>query len=184
MKREFLKNFKVGELELPEEVITAILDENSRDIGAAKAKFSDYDDLKNQLVEAGKTIESFKAMDVDGVKRAAEEWKKKAEEAQREAEEKISAMQFESLLENSISAAKGRSSKAVRALLDVDALKASKNQSEDTKKALEALKKEQSYLFETEETPPPFAVGPGTQPPGEQGFGFHFTGIRPHTMEK
>lgn len=36
MKREFLQNFKVGELPLPKEIIDAILDENSRDIGEAK----------------------------------------------------------------------------------------------------------------------------------------------------
>ena len=52
MKREFLQNFKVGDQALPKEVIHAILNENSRDIGEAKKQFADYDTIKNQLAEA------------------------------------------------------------------------------------------------------------------------------------
>lgn len=37
MKREFLQNFKIGDQQLPKEVIDAILDENGRDIEAAKS---------------------------------------------------------------------------------------------------------------------------------------------------
>ena len=52
--------------------------------------------------------------------------------------------------------------KAVKALLDVDALKASKNQRDDIDAALEALKKDAGYLFdEDNNTPPPYAGGTG-----------------------
>ena len=37
MNKEFLKNFKVGNATLPDEVINAIMQENQRDIDAAKA---------------------------------------------------------------------------------------------------------------------------------------------------
>ena len=43
----------------------------------------------------------------------------------------------------------------------VDGLNASKNQSDDIKAALEALKKDSGYLFEDDQTPPPYAPGPG-----------------------
>lgn len=162
MKREFLKNFKVGEQELPKEVIDAILDENSRDIDAAKAKFSDYDDLRRQLEEANRSIEGFKALDVDGVRKAADEWKAKYEQAQRDAAAKIADMEFSGVLESAIRDAKGRSVKAVSALLDIDALKESKNRAEDIRAALAALKKDSGYLFEAEQTPPPYAPGAGT----------------------
>ena len=36
MKRDFLQNLKAGEQALPKEVIDAIMDENGRDIEAAK----------------------------------------------------------------------------------------------------------------------------------------------------
>lgn len=39
MKREFLQNFKVGELPLPKEIIDAILDENGRDRTTAGTAF-------------------------------------------------------------------------------------------------------------------------------------------------
>ena len=42
MKREFLQNFKVGDQALPKEIIDAIMDENGRDIEAAKKRFADY----------------------------------------------------------------------------------------------------------------------------------------------
>ena len=164
MKREFLKNFKVGEQELPKEVIDAILDENSSDIDAAKAKFADYDAVKAQLAEASQTIESFKGMDVEAIRREADQWKSKAEEAEQAAAAKIAEMEFSGLITSTITGAKGRNAKAVMALLDLDALKGSKNQEADVKAALETLKKENGYLFEDAATPPPYAPGAGTSP--------------------
>ena len=162
MKREFLKNFKVGEAELPKEVIDAILDENSRDIGEAKKPFADYDELKARLEEAGKTIEGFKGMDIDAIRKEADEWKAKAEQAQKDADAKVAEMEFNSRMAAAITGAKGRNSKAVLALLDLDTLKGSKNQEADIKAALEGLKKESGYLFEEPQTPPPYAGGTGT----------------------
>ena len=164
MKREFLKNFKVGEQELPKEVIDAILDENSRDIGETKKSFADYDDLKARLEEANKTIESFKNMDIDAIRKEADDWKAEAEQAKKDAEAKVAEVEFNSRLATAITEAKGRNTKAVMALLDLDALKASKNQEADLKAALDGLRKDSGYLFEGAETPPPYAPGAGTQP--------------------
>ena len=161
MKRDFLQNLKAGEQALPKEVIYAIMDENGRDIEAAKKPFADYDTIKQQLADANKTIEDFKNMDVDGINKAADEWKAKFEQAERDHAAKLADMEFDSLLSGAVSTAKGKNAKAIRALLDVDALKASKNQSDDIKAALEALKKDSGYLFEDDQTPPPYAPGPG-----------------------
>lgn len=165
MKREFLKNFKVGDNELPKEVIDAILDENSRDIEATKTKFADYDEIKTQLEEANTSIESFRGMDIDGIKAAADEWKAKAEQAEQDAAAKIADMEFNGLLDAAITEAKGRNAKALRGLLDVDTLKASKNQSDDIKATLDALKESDGYLFDTD-TPPVYAGGTGGTPIG------------------
>lgn len=164
MKTEFLKNLKVGDRELPKEVIDAILAENGRDVEAAKKPFADYETVKSQLDEANRAIEGFRAMDIDGVKKAAEEWKQKAEQAERDAAEKIAEMEFNGLLSSAIAGARGRNAKAISALLDVDTLKASKNQEADIKAALEALKGENGYLFDDAPTPPPYAPGPGKSP--------------------
>ena len=163
MKREFLQNIKVGDAALPKEIIDLIMEENGKDIEAVKSKFADYDSIKEQLTEANKQIEGFKSMDIDGVRKAAEEWKQKAEQAEKDAAQKIADMQFEGAIKDAITAAKGKNVTAIAALLDRDTLRQSKNQSDDIKKALEGLKKDNDYLFDGEQTPPPYAPGAGSQ---------------------
>ena len=78
-------------------------------------------------------------------------------------------MAFDRALDGAITNAKGRNAKAIKALLDVDTLKASKNQEADIKTALEGLQKESGYLFDDGQTPPRYAAGTGTgayQAPG------------------
>ena len=64
MKREFLQNLKVGEEALPKEVIDAIIEENGRDITAAKAAavkpYADYDAIKEER-------DNLKAQQSDGM---------------------------------------------------------------------------------------------------------------------
>lgn len=57
-------------------------------------------------------------------------------------------MQFSGALEKAIMGAKAKNTKAVMALLDVDALKASKNMDADITTALEAVRKDNDYLFD------------------------------------
>ena len=54
---------------------------------------------------------------------------------------------FMDSIKDAVKAAGGRNEKAVIAMLDIDALKESKNQSDDIKKALEDVKKSDGYLF-------------------------------------
>ena len=70
-------------------------------------------------------------------------------------------MAFEGKLKDAITAAKGRSAKAISALLDMDALRKSSNQDTDIKAALEALKKDSGYLFDEGDPTPPYAPGTG-----------------------
>lgn len=165
MKREFLENFKAGDQKLPKEVIDAILEENNSDIEAVKSEFADYEAVKAQLAEAGKTIEGFKGMDIDAIRKEAEDWKAKAEQAERAAAEKLAAVQFDHLLNSAITGAKGRSANAILGELGKETLatlRASKNQEADIKSALEALRQKSGYLFESTQTPPPYAAGTGT----------------------
>lgn len=64
------------------------------------------------------------------------------------AAQKMADMEFSALLDGAIREHKGRNVKAIRALLDVDALRASKNQREDVAAAVKALAGgEDAYLF-------------------------------------
>ena len=150
MKREFLQGLKVGESPLPKEVIDAIMAENGRDIEGVKARYADYEELKQQLAQS-ETV-------------AAKAWEEKLNNQVETHRREISDLVFSHNLEKAILSAKGRNPKAITALLDVETLKASENQTADLEEALLQLKQDCSYLFQSE-TPPPYARGTGANQP-------------------
>lgn len=165
MKTEFLQNLKVGDQALPKEIIDAILAENGRDIENTKKPFSDYEAIKDQLKAAKDGLKAFEGVDVSKLQGEISTLQGQLADKDKEWKEKLDGMAFDGRIRDAIAAAKGRNTKAISALLDVDALRASKNQEADIKAALEAVKKDNGYLFETE-TPPPFAGGTGSAPAG------------------
>lgn len=164
MKREFLENLKIGDQPLGKEAIDAIMAENGRDIEAAKKPFADYESVKEQLKTAKEGLKAFEGVDVTKLQEQIAKLQKNLGDKETEYQAQLSDMAFGHLLDGAISGAKGRNPKAVKALLDLDVLRQSKNQEADIKAALEALKGENSYLFESAETPPPYAAGTGTTP--------------------
>ena len=163
MKREFLQNFKVGEQPLSKEVIDAIMAENGRDIEAAKAPFADYDTLKGQLTEAQNTLKEIKekGQTIEAAQAKATEWEQKYNQAIEDHKNQMADRDFTDRLTAAITGAKGKNAKAIMALLDLDALKDSKNQEADIKTALDACQKDNGYLFGEAQNPPPFSQGAG-----------------------
>ena len=161
MKREFLQNLKVGEQSLSKEVIDAIMEENGKDINAAKAvavkPYADYEALRQEN-------DSLKAkqegMQVDG--KTALQWKEDYENAVTEHKKALDGMAFQAVLDTAITASGGRNAKAISALLDLDAVRESENRQEAVEAAMRVLQAEEGYLF-GEQTPPPYARGTGTQ---------------------
>lgn len=182
MKREFLQNLKVGETPLSKEVIDAIMEENGNDIEAARKPFADYDTVKSQLKTARETLKGFDGQDIETVIQSAKDWEEKYNQAVDNSKKQIADMEFNHALESAITAKKGKNAKAIKALFDdetFESLKKSKNREADINSALEALEKENGYLFGENETPPPFAGGAGTDPGKGNGlFNFGFSGIR------
>lgn len=129
---------------------------------------ADYDAAKDAqrtaaeaLADANKALAEYKDTDIDGLRKSAEEWQAKAEQAEKDADARVAAVQFDAKLDSAIAAAHGRSGKAIRALLDLDALRGSEDPDKDIPAALSALQKDSGYMFDTEETPPPYAAGTG-----------------------
>ncbi len=147
MKREFLKR-----LELADDIIDQIMAEHGKGIEkyktANETQKTELDGLKEQLAEANKTVESFKDLDVEGIKKAADEWKAKAEKADADAKAKIEAMQFDHALDGALTGAKAKNIKAVKALLDMEKVKLEDGKITGLDSQLEALKTENGYLFE------------------------------------
>ena len=155
MKREFLLGFRVGQQCLPKEVIDAIMAENGRDIQKVKSNFADYEEVKAELSRLQQAAE-----ENSGHAEAAAAWEEKYNRAVEEHKQQLAQMAFEKTLGEGIAKARGRNARAITALLDVDALKASENQAQAIEAALETLKKDSRYLFDGE-VPPPYARGTG-----------------------
>lgn len=150
MKREFLEG-----LNLEKEAIDQIMAENGRDIEAEKAKVTaaeaDRDKYKEQLETATTELEKFKDVDPEEFKTTVENLKAELKAKDEEYAAKEADRLFKDSVREAITAAGGKNEKAVMALLDLETLKGSNNQKDDIKTALEAVKKENDYLFTSKE---------------------------------
>jgi len=162
MKREDLKKL-LGE-SAAEDVVDKIMALHGKDVEDHKTKLStaqtELDGLKKQLTEAGETIEGFKKLDIDGVKKSADDWKAKAEQAEKDAAAQIQQLKFEHALDGALTGAKAKNAKAVKALLDSQALKLNEDGSIlGLKEQLEKVKSENDFLFESDEPTPKIVAG-------------------------
>ncbi len=168
MNRDFLKNFQIAGQALPPEVIDAIMEENGRDIEAAKKPYADYDTIKEQLKTARDGLKAFEGVDVAQLKNKIADLQKDLNDKETAHQQALADMEWNTFLDGEIAKAKGKNAKAIRAILDVDTLKASKDRAKDVADALETAKKDNDYLFANEQTPPPYAAGAGTGTPNPQ----------------
>ena len=150
MQRKFLE-----ELGLEKDVIDKIMAENGSDIEKVKA---DRDNYKSQLKtaqEALKTaqeaLKDFEGVDVKELNGKIAQLNNDLAAKDTEYQQKIADMEFNSVLDSAITAAGARNAKALKALLDIESLKSSKNQAEDIKSAIDAVKTDNGYLFNSDE---------------------------------
>ena len=154
MKREDVKANIPG---ITEEQLNWLMNENGTDINREKAAATA---LQAQLENANAQLKTAQ----DGL--AAFDGKKKPEEYEAELAKLKSDMQtqadgfaFDTALDGAIRDAHGRSVKAIRALLDVDTLKGSKDRTTDIQKAIAAAKESDPWAFESTSTDPAASVG-------------------------
>lgn len=136
MKTEFLSGLGITD----QNVITQVLAENGRDIERIKGE---RDALQTQLQNE--------------VTRLTNELSTKEAEYNRQ----IADKDFNDLLRTTAAAYNPRDIKAVMPFLDVEKLKASKNQETDIKAALDAVKKDNAYLFQDVNIPRVVSTTPG-----------------------
>ena len=154
MKREDLE--KLG---LSKEQIDAVMSENGKDIETQKAKTTaaetERDGLKTQLSEASKTVESFKGLDIEGIKKAADDYRAQAEKAQADAAAQIAQLRFGHALDQALTGAKVKDATSVKAHLNTELLKLADDGSiSGLKEQLEKIKAEKDYLFESDAEAP------------------------------
>lgn len=141
MKREDVSKQIPG---ITKEQLDWLMAENGRDINAEKQRAdtlqTDLDKANAQLKTAQDGLKAFDGVDVADLKNQITTLQGKLD-AQAE------GFAFDSALDTAILGKKGRSVKAVRALLDVDSLKGSADRSADIAKALDEAAKANPWAF-------------------------------------
>ena len=177
MKREEVKNKIPG---ITDEQLDWLMGENGRDVTAEKTKAANLqtqvNDLTTQLNTAKDGLKAFEGVDVDDLKG-------QITKLQGQLSEQADSFAFDSALDAAIHDAHGRDVKAIRGMLDVTALKASKDRTSDIKAAVEALAKEKAWAFEGSSSYPNVpdggSAGAGGGTPAADGVEAAFKGMNP-----
>lgn len=109
------------------------------------------DDLnaeKKRADDAANTLKGFEGKDFEAITKERDEWKQKHDDAIAEHKRQQEEREFDSVIETAITEAKGKNPKAIKALLDMEQLRSSRNQEKDVKAALDSLRTESGYLFD------------------------------------
>lgn len=142
MKREDVKKQIPG---ITEEQLNWVMQANGEDINreksAAAALQTQLDNANAQLKTAQDGLKAF-----DG-KKKPEEYEAELTKLKADMKAQAEGFAFDNALDAAIMGKKGRSVKAVRALLDVDALKGSTDRSTDIAKALDEAAKANPWAF-------------------------------------
>ena len=137
MKREDVKKQIPN---ITDEQLDWLMGENGRDITAEKTKATNLqtqvNDLTTQLNTAKDGLKAFEGVDVADLKG-------QITKLQGQLTEQADSFAFDAALDGAI-----RDVKAIRGMLDVAALKASKDRTSDIKTALDALVKDKAWAFD------------------------------------
>lgn len=149
MKRDDIKKIFEG---ATDDQINAVLNINSADIGSAKKKIEEErDNYKGQLDAATDQLRAFEGVDVKDLQGKITTLNEQLSTQKAAFEKQLADRDFDDLLNGEIAKSKARNVKAVRALLDLEAIRESKNQSADIEAALKKVREENDFLFVSEE---------------------------------
>ena len=141
-------------IEIPEEKkadFDKALLENYKTVAEVEKITTARDNFKEQLETAKTQLKEFEGVDVKDLQGKIATLTSDLETKDKEYQNKIADMEFTSVIDSAISKSGAKNAKAVKALLDLDTLKTSKNQAEDITKALDEIKKDNDYMFTSDE---------------------------------
>lgn len=137
-------------IEVPEEKKQGLeteFSESYREAQEFKELNTELEGVKGQLSQANEQIAGFKELDIEGVKQKAAEWEQKYNQAAENSAREIEQLKFDFALDRELTKAQARNPKAVKALLDRDALKYDKGKIIGLEEQLETLKKGEDSAF-------------------------------------
>ena len=142
---------------VPEANVEAIMAEHGKSVQAEQAKANTEkvraDGLETQLQTANTKLEGYDPA-----------WKETMKKEKASAQEEIEKLKFGYAIEAALKENKAKNNKAVMALLDMKGLKQNGDSIVGLSEQLESIKKENDYLFESEEKPPKFVMPSSKEP--------------------
>ena len=168
MKRDFLRGLGIED----KEIIDKILDENSSDIGKAKGDFealkTQVDDLTGQLKDRDKQLADLKDTVKDNETLTAKitELEEANKKTVTDWQGKLTTLEKNHAIEGAIRDAKGKNTKAIMALLDVEKITFADGKLEGLSEQLETLTKgeDTGFLFGETKVPAPKGTDPHNPP--------------------
>ena len=103
--------------------------------------------LEDTLETTKEELKKFEGVDADALNQKIKDLTEQMQKQDEDYKSKIADRDFNDMLAAGITKAKGRNAKAIKALLDIETLKSSKNQKEDVEKALKELAEAQDSKF-------------------------------------
>lgn len=159
--KERMREMKTEDLQargLTQEQIDYVMAEYGKELNGIK---QDRDTYKTQLAAAQTTLKSFEGVNVQELQGRIIQLTADLANKETELQKQIADRDFNDLLKATAEGYKPRNLKAVMPFLDVEKLKGSKNQEADIKAALDAVKKDNAYLFQDVSIPRVVSSTPG-----------------------
>lgn len=129
----------------------------------------EIDSVTERADKAEETLKGFEGKDFDEITSDRDKWKSEYEALIQKQKDEADLAELNGAIDKAIEDAKGKDAISIRAHLDMDAIKASKNRDKDIESAIKALSEDDStsFLFSSkaDEEQAQFTTPQGTQPP-------------------
>lgn len=148
---EILKSY---DIEIPEDKkadFDKVVTENYKTVAEVNKLRESRDSYKSQLDTATTTLKEFEGVDVKELQGKITKLNEQLDTQKKDFEKQIAENEFNSLIDSALTKGGAKNAKAVKALLDLDVLRESKNQGEDISAAISKIKEENDYLFVSNE---------------------------------
>ncbi len=146
-----MKKEKLIELGLSEEVAGKVLELHNTAVKDLNGKVTT---LTNDLKTAQDVAKKFEGIDIENVK------KTEYERGKKEVSDEFTKYKYDRTVDDALSKAGAKNTKALRALLDMEKVKLSKDgQLEGLSEQIDSIRKDNDYLFEADDGKPSFAGG-------------------------
>lgn len=150
-----MKKEELQKLGLTDEQINEVFKMNGQDVNNAKGELEnakkELEDYKAQFTSTQAELKKLQELKPEELSKQVSDLNEKLASQKADFEKQIADRNFNDLLAKTVTTAGGREAKAIMPFLDIEALKASKNQEADIKSAIEAVKGEHDYLFASTE---------------------------------